>query len=53
MGDNHYMETCILHTAEICHVAPRYRPGRKILPTAIDRFSNSLPDLSQLLSEPK
>jgi len=46
------MVTCIIRT-EICHVAPRYRPGRTILPTTIDRFSNSLPDLSKLLSEPK
>ena len=50
---DHYMVTCMLRTAEICHVAPRYRPGRTILPNTIDRFSNSLPDLSQLLSEPK
>ena len=47
------MVTCILRTAEICHVAPCYRPGRTIHPITIDRFLNSLPDLSQLLSEPK
>ena len=47
------MVTCILRTAEICHVAPRYRPGRTILPSTIDHFSNCLSDLSQLLSEPK
>ncbi len=47
------MVTCIIRTAEICQVTPRYRPGRTILPTTKDRFSNSLPDLSKLLSEPE
>ncbi len=29
--------------------APRYRPGRIIVPATKDRFTNNLPDLSQLL----
>jgi len=35
---DHYMATCILRTAEICHVAPCYRPGRTILPTTTTFF---------------
>ena len=50
---DHYMVTCILRTPVIYHAAPRYRLGRTILPSTIDNFSNSLSDLSQLLSEPK
>ncbi len=30
-------------------MAPRYRPGRTIVPATKDRFTNNLPDLSQLL----
>ncbi len=30
-------------------MAPRYRPGRTIVPATKDRFINNLPDLSQLL----
>ncbi len=33
-------------------MAPRYRPGRTIVPTTKDRFTNNLPDLSQLLCVP-
>ena len=50
---DHYMVTCILRTAVICHAAPRYRPGRTILPSTINNFSNCLSNLSQLLPEPK
>jgi len=50
---DHYMVTCKIRTAEICHVAPCYRPGRTIPPTTIDKFSNSLPDQSRLLSKTK
>ncbi len=32
--------------------APRYRPGRTIVPATKDRFTNNLPDLSQLLCVP-
>ncbi len=33
-------------------MAPRYRPGRTIVPATKDRFTNNLPDLSQLLYVP-
>ncbi len=33
-------------------MAPRYRPGRTIVPATKDRFTNNLPDLSQLLGVP-
>ncbi len=33
-------------------MAPRYRPGRTIVPATKDRFTNNLPDLSQLLCVP-
>ncbi len=33
-------------------MAPRYRPGRTIFPATKDRFTNNLPDLSQLLCVP-
>ncbi len=33
-------------------MAPRYRPGRTIVPATKDRFINNLPDLSQLLCVP-
>ncbi len=33
--------------------APRYRLGRTIVPAARDRFTNNLPELSQLLYVPK
>ncbi len=32
--------------------APRYRPGRTIVPATKDRLTNNLPDLSQLLCVP-
>ncbi len=34
------------------YMAPRYRPGRTIVPATKDRFTNNLPDLSQLLYVP-
>ncbi len=33
-------------------MAPRYRPGRTIVPATKDRFTNNLSDLSQLLYVP-
>ncbi len=33
-------------------MAPRYRPGRTFVPATKDRFTNNLPDLSQLLCVP-
>ncbi len=34
------------------YMDPRYRPGRIIIPATKDRFTNNLPDLSQLLCVP-
>jgi len=45
----HYMVTCTRHTAEICHVAPCYPPGRTILPTTIWRVQMQKP-LSAILN---
>ncbi len=38
----------MLHITDINNKAPRYRPGRTIVPATKDRFTNNLPDLSQL-----
>ncbi len=42
----------MLHITDINSMAPRYRPGRTIVPATKDRFTNKLPDLSQLLCVP-
>ncbi len=42
----------MLHITDIKYMAPRYRPGRTIVPAIKDRFTNNLPDLSQLLCVP-
>ncbi len=42
----------MLHITDINYVAPRYRPGRTIVPATKDRFTNNLPDISQLLCVP-
>ncbi len=42
----------MLHITDINYMAPRYRPGRIIIPATKDRFTNNLPDLSQLLRVP-
>ncbi len=44
--------TISLHITDINYMAPRYRPGRTIVPATKDRFTNNLPDLSQLLCVP-
>ncbi len=49
---NHFLVSCMLHITDINYMAPRYRPGRIIIPATKDRFTNNLPDLSQLLCEP-
>ncbi len=41
-----------LHITDINYMAPRYRPGRTIVPATKDRFTNNLPDLFQLLCVP-
>ncbi len=42
----------MLHITDINYMAPRYRQGRIIIPATKDRFTNNLPDLSQLLCVP-
>ncbi len=42
----------MLRITDINYMAPRYRPGRTIVPSTKDRFTNNLPDLSQLLCVP-
>ncbi len=42
----------MLRITDISCRAPRYRPGRTIVPATKDRFTNNLPDLSQLLCVP-
>ncbi len=42
----------MLHITDINYIAPHYRPGRTIVPATKDRFTNNLPDLSQLLWVP-
>ncbi len=39
----------MLRITDINYMAPRYLPGRTIVPATKDRFTNNLPDLSQLL----
>ncbi len=47
-----FLVSCMLHITDINYMAPRYRPGRIIVPATKDRFTNNLPDLSQLLYVP-
>ncbi len=49
---DHFLVSCMLHITDINYMAPRYRPGRIIVPATKDRFTNNLPDLSQLLCVP-
>ncbi len=42
----------MLPNTDINYMAPRYRPGRTIVPATKDRFTNNLPDFSQLLCVP-
>ncbi len=42
----------MLYITDINYMAPRYRPGRNIVSATKDRFTNNLPDLSQLLCVP-
>ncbi len=49
---DHFLVSCMLHINDINYMAPRYRPGRIIIPATKDRFTNNLPDLSQLLCVP-
>ncbi len=47
---DHYLILCMLPITDINYMAPRYCPGRTIVPTTKDRFTDNLPDLSQMLS---
>ncbi len=49
---DHFLVSCILHITDINYMALRYRPGRTIVPATKDRFTNNLPDVSQLLCVP-
>ncbi len=49
---DNFLVSCMLHITDINYMAPRYRPGRTIVPATKDRFTNNLPDLSQLLCVP-
>ncbi len=42
----------MLHINDFNYMAPHYHPGRIIIPATKDRFTNNLPDLSQLLYVP-
>ncbi len=42
----------MLYITDINYMAPHYRPGRTIVPATKERFTNNLPDLSQLLRVP-
>ncbi len=49
---DHYLVSCMLPITDINYMALRYCPGRTIVPATKDRFTNNLPDLSQLLCVP-
>ncbi len=49
---DHFLVSCMLRITDINYMAPRYCPGRTIVPVTKDRFTNNLPDLSQLLCVP-
>ncbi len=51
VSDN-FLVSCMLRITDMNYMAPRYHPGRTIVPATKDRFTNNLPDLSQLLSVP-
>ncbi len=49
---SYFLVSCMLRITDINYMAPRYHPGRTIVPATKDRFTNNLPDLSQLLCVP-
>ncbi len=49
---DHFLVSCMLHINDFNYSASRYYPGRTIVPATKDRFTNKLPDLSQLLCVP-
>ncbi|XP_058241014.1 uncharacterized protein LOC131349392 [Hemibagrus wyckioides] len=50
---DHHLLMYTLPVEHIRHVSPRYKLGRTITSTTKDRFTNNLPDLSQLLTRPR
>ncbi len=42
----------MLHITDINYMALHYRPGRTVVPATKDRFTNNLPDLTQLFCVP-
>ncbi len=49
---DHFLVSCMLHITDINYIAPHYHPARIIIPATNNRFTNNLPDLSQLLCVP-
>ncbi len=49
---DHFLVSCMLRITDINYMARRYCPGRTFIPATKDRFTNNLPDLSQLLCVP-
>ncbi len=49
---DHFLVSCMLHINDFNSMAPHYHPGRTVVPATKDRFTNNLPDLSQLLCVP-
>ncbi len=49
---DHFLVSCMLHITDINYKAPRYRPGKTIVPATKYRLTNNLLDLSQLLCVP-
>ncbi len=49
---DHFLVSCMLHITDINYMTPRCRQGRTNVPAIKDRFTNNLPDLSQLLCVP-
>ncbi|XP_058247837.1 uncharacterized protein LOC131354334, partial [Hemibagrus wyckioides] len=50
---DHQLLVYTLRVEHIRHVSPHYKLGKTITPTTKDRFTNNLPDLSQLLTRPR
>ncbi len=48
----HVLVSCMLHITDINYMALRHCLGKTIVPATKDRFTNNLPDLSQLLCVP-
>ncbi len=49
---DHFLASCMLHINDFNYMALCYHQGRTIVPATKDRFTNNLPELSQLLYVP-